>query len=382
MARGKRTRVAESIYRDTAGHSIIVKGVEYRKPLDWSLGKLIDARDLLRDEAKGATDKKATAKQTLAGKAQEYLDTLPADVLVGANKSRFRGGKVILLTHWTDTPLGALALDAITPDMVRDQLATWERNDVAAATRANRRDALSCVYTYANGKSGYNPVRDTDNPRPEYTDIRGFDMTFLQSLIDSMEDRGRPEQRKAEGKKVKRSTVNGAKWRLNVILNTAIPPATLGRLTPSSVNFERGEVTLPKRKKGQRGKGASARTLPLTDKGIAAFKKIAEYKLFGTFDQHGVHHAFMNRVEKARVEWTEKHGDEKAFPLPEDFTTYDLRHSFLTDFFRRTQNLALTGIYAGHAPGSKLTLRYALGGVSEVLRSAVAKLNAPPDLHP
>jgi integrase len=313
-------------------------------------------------------------------KCQEYLDTIPADVRVGPNKSQKRAGKVLLLNHWTSTPMAALPFDSVTPSIVRDQLNKWEKEGAEGSTRANRRDALSVVYNYFNGLSGYNPVRDTKNPRPQYTDIRGFDMAFLQKQIDAMEDRGRPEQRKAEGKKIKRSTVSGAKWRLNVMLNTAIPPATLGRLQPSDLNMELREVTLRKRKKG---KGAAGRTLPLTDEGFAAFQKFIEYNLFGPFDQNGVNAAFMRRIDKAREEWAEEHKqDHKPFPLPDDFTTYDLRHSFLTDFFRRTQDLAQTGIYAGHAPGSKLTLRYALGGVSAVLRSAVAKMNGSRDLHP
>jgi len=63
------------------------------------------------------------------------------------------------------------------------------------------------------------------------------------------------------------------KARIAVIAYTGLPHALVKKLTPASVDFRSKSVAVPARKKG---KGAEARVLPLTVKGLAAFKQFAE----------------------------------------------------------------------------------------------------------
>jgi hypothetical protein len=51
---------------------------------------------------------------------------------------------------------------------------------------------------------------------------------------------------------------------------------------------------------------------------------------------------------------------------------YDLRHSFGAELYRRTGDLATVARFLGHAPGSTVTARYALGANAHVDRAAAA----------
>lgn len=55
---------------------------------------------------------------------------------------------------------------------------------------------------------------------------------------------------------------------------------------------------------------------------------------------------------------------------------YDLRHSFGAELYRRTGDLATVARFLGHADGSTVTARYALGANAQVDQAAVQAFNA------
>src|SRR5436190_1712005 len=91
-------------------------------------------------------------------------------------------------------PLGTPLSELIKARDDREEVAAWRSADVSASTCDRRRGELSQLYTALNGKVGYNPVRAVPKFNPVYDDPRGFDLAVMDSIIDSMPDRGRPDK--------------------------------------------------------------------------------------------------------------------------------------------------------------------------------------------
>jgi integrase len=371
------TKISTGIYRDEHAYVITVfhngkRLTPERYPLDTPIKDLKARREeWLRELAEGAK-KKAVALTLFAADVQAYLDSLKDDVLHGVDQTRYKSGQTTLLNHWLKTDLATMPREEITSVQVREQLEAWRDAGVAEQTCDNRRQALSNVYTFHGHKSGYNPTRDVERFNPVYDDPRGFDLNVINAVIDAMPDRGRPTKGEA------RVDVSGAKLRARVIWATGLPPAMLKRITPDKLFLAKKEVWVPRRGKGKKkNRGASARLLPLSDAGVAAFRAFKEANLFGYFDQRGVNAAFVRSMEKQRAAWNKANPDE-PYPLPTDFTVYDIRHSWLSDTYKRSKgNMDAVRHLGCHAPNSPVTLRYVQAAMVEVARGVVDGLNAP-----
>jgi integrase len=155
--------------------------------------------------------------------------------------------------------------------------------------------------------------------------------------------------------------VSLAPIRAAVIAATGIPPGLLKRIQPHDlVLVGLGSVRVSAR---QKGGGVEARTLPLTPDGLAAFKAFHHAHAYGPFPTESLNRSFKRGCKRAGL-------DPKAVRL------YDLRHSFLTDLYRVTRDLATVGRMGLHVPGSRLTARYAQGANEAVDRAAVDALGA------
>ena len=378
MAKTKR-QIATGIYKDQYGYAVVVHfGGEAlppkRFPLDstdpnYKTEKELKQfrKDWLLELAVKARDVKV-AQTTLAADIKAFLADMPEDVRVGVKRTQRKAGATVLLGHWLKTDLAELPRDEITPIQVREQLQEWRELGAGEQTCDNRRQELSNIYTAFNGKSGYNPIREVAKYNKTYDDPRGFDVTFLRSVIESMSDRGKAT------KGEKRSTVNLAKIRLKVMWACGIPPALLKQVEEENLNLKKKELWVKRRSKGA---GAKSRLVPLSDDAVEAFRALIKHNAFGYFDQRGVNKAFKAAVANARVTWKQEHPDE-PFPLPKDITAYDLRHSFLSEVFRRCKNLKTVGHVAIHADGSRVTHRYVQAAVADVARADIAMMNAQP----
>ena len=230
---------------------------------------------------------------------------------------------------------------------------------------------MSLLYTALNGKAGYNPVRAVPKFNPTYDDPRGFDLQIMDTILDSMPDRGRPEK----GTSLEDGTlnlVNTAKIRLRVMRHCAIPPQTLKRVTASDLDLRAHTLRIRTRQKGKR---ATGRVLPLSTAAVTALRAFVAHDLFGWFDQRAVNRAFKRAATQYRIKWKSEHAGVPC-PIPEDLHAYDLRHCFLSDVFRKVRDKKTVGYLAGHAENSPAMDRYVQSAIDEVAKRAVALIDA------
>jgi len=118
-----------------------------------------------------------------------------------------------------------------------------------------------------------------------------------------------------------------------------------------------------------KGKGVSARTVPLTLNGLAAFRAFDAENLYQRFSPSAVSHSFKRGARQVD-------GDETAIHL------YSGRHTLGADLYRTTKDLATVGRMLNHAPGSRATAQYAQGANADVDRAAAAALTAARQVPP
>jgi integrase len=126
------------------------------------------------------------------------------------------------------------------------------------------------------------------------------------------------------------------------------------------VDLVAGTVRIARRAKGA---GVEARTLPLTDDARAAFADFHRAQAYGPFATESLNQTFKRGCARIGLDPTTVH-------------LYDVRHSYLTEVYRVTHDLATVGRLGLHAPGSPVTARYALGANDEVDRAAVEAFTA------
>jgi hypothetical protein len=103
--------------------------------------------------------------------------------------------------------------------------------------------------------------------------------------------------------------------------------------------------------------------LPLTDDARAAFTDFHRAQAYGAFATESLNRTFKRGCARVGLDPTTVH-------------LYDVRHSYLTQVYRVTHDLATVGRLGLHAPGSPITARYALGANDEVDRAAVEAFTA------
>lgn len=225
---------------------------------------------------------------------------------------------------------------------------------LAQGTVKKRRTALQSFYKKMNGKRGKNPVKGTPIPIEPKAEARHIDRATVERAIHAM-----PTYRSAKPGAPKIRSLSPI--RAAVIAATGIPPGLLKRIQPHDLALVgSGSVRVSARRKGG---GVESRTLPLTRDGLTAFKAFHEANAYGGYSIEALNRAFKRGCKRAGL-------DPKAVHL------YDLRHSFLTDLYRETKDLATVGRLGLHAEGSRVTERYARGANEAVDAAAVAALSA------
>lgn len=378
-AKHTRKTLARNIFQDRYGISIFVNGSEKgnRFPIGTPLDELIKTRDELEEKAK--TDPKRRRRGTLAIAVPIYLETLPPDITTGIERRRRRSDAARLLGHWLKATtasedrivtFGEVPLGAITSVMVRAQLAAWRGKGWSESYCDHHRRELGTLYNTLNGKEGYNPVRSVPKFNPKYTDPRGFDLKVMDLIIDAMPDRGKPPK----GSKAEEGTlpmVSFSKIRIRCMRHAGIPPQTLKRVRSQDINFTDAELRTTHR---QKGSGAAARTVPLTDAAVDAFRDFHTHRLYGWFSTSSLNQAFKRSAESYRATWKADRPDEPC-PIPDDLHAYDLRHCFLSDLYRKTGDKKIVGHLGLHAEDSTATDRYVQAAVDDVARRAIMLVN-------
>ena len=221
-----------------------------------------------------------------------------------------------------------------------------------AGTIRQRVKVLRAFFSTMNGAGGANPARGCKVPPEPKPEARGLDYATIARILDAM-----PTHRSGGG-------VSLSRVRAALIAYTGIAPKTIKRLTRADVGRDPSGAALHLRAR-KKGGGVEARTVPLTARGVEALQAFDAANAYGAFHTPTVNEAF--KAAAARV------GVARG-----SVRLYDLRHSFGTELYRQTRDLATVARMLQHSVGSPLTARYALNANDEVDRAAADGFLATP----
>lgn len=239
----------------------------------------------------------------------------------------------------------------ITKDEIEAVIQRWLKR-YAEPTVYHRRSALLSLYTTLDGAGAANPVKETTCPKSWIPQDHSAPYATLAAIVAAM-----PTLR-YQKKGIQVSAV--APIVANVIVEVGIRPADLLRVRRTDLHWETATFRWPA---GRKGKGVAARTVPLTPKGLAAFRAFDAANLYNAFNVAAVSHSFKRTARRLLGEDTPIH-------------LYSLRHGVGADVYRATKDLATVGRMLNHAPGSRATAQYAQGANADVDRAAAAALSA------
>lgn len=337
----RRIRLATGIYRDKFGIAIKISvhgqpkefrtddsGVPYKtRTLPW----LIAEKTRLEARWRLAQERTAAKGDTFAADVERYLLTIGS-----ATHRRNAAG---YLKHWTQE-FALHRRNDITEMEIQAQFATIQKRP---STMNHIRQALIAFYTTLNGRTGYNPAKVLRKVRERYDDARALPYDVIEQIFAHL-------------------TPTPTKARLMVMAYTGLPPALIERITPHDLHLNKQAVYVKPRRKGA---GVAGRMLPLSRAGVEAFRLFASLHAYGTFQRKQLQQTFENGIRWAKVS------------VPEGTRPYDLRHSFLTDVYRRTGDLHAVAELGMHATLEQ-TARYARAAVSERATKAVSHLPRVP----
>jgi integrase len=423
MARtGTGKRIAEGIYRFPTFLRVTAKaagrqkekrfplGTEPREMQRWQLKAKTDLLSGPGSKVQGSRPRRPSSTDTLAASVPHFLATVPK----GDKHDNYR----MLLTWWAEGPLGELPRDQITRADILTQLARAESAGAAVSTRNHRLRAIRMLYAVldADDEDARNPaasIKKTREPEPE---ARAVPYWLIEAILDAL-----PEHRfsrkltpSAAAALAKATQEPGASWsalarsygvseamvrkvakqpkrtraaretaaktraRYAVMAYTGLPPAQIMRLTPDDVDLEAKSVLVKPRRKG---KGVKARTLPLLEEAVEAFRAFAEANAWGTWSTPSAQRSW--NIAKAKVVKQLRAGTPKLEPqaratairLLEGMRPYDLRHSFGTQALRASKDLKAVKELLMHGD-IRTTERYVGGAVDDVAAGAIAALQA------
>ena len=238
--------------------------------------------------------------------------------------------------------------DEITADQIRAQLHAWRTIErtitmrggttrtliLSAAAVNKRRTALMHLFSVLDGKAAQNPVKDVprfQEPAPAPKSLTASD---VQAIFAAM-------------------PASKSKARLSVLAYTGIPPGQIGQIKAEDVNLPARQVAVAGRRKGQ---GTRGRIMPLTSKGVKAFRLMARESAWGPFTRAPLRRLLIRACQRAL-------GHARITP-------YDLRHFFGTEIYRRSGDIRATQILLDHST-ERLTHRYTVAAEDPRVQAAV-----------
>ena len=366
--KGKRTRLAPGIFADGTGYEVQVnrgrgtgnskrfrKGedpeTELRDMRRWQLRRQIE---LLQDPA---TPRLVSPRDCLTNDVPAYLATITG---------RKKRDAETLLDYWLKTPLAQLPRREITPLMIRSQMAAWLEADVSASTINHRLTALRALYRVldeadVNAPNPTLKIHKLPGPDPEPREIP---RAFRDAIFAAMPDRGRP----TGGGKGTRPTISRTKLRLRVEATTGLPPKQIGQIQEAHVQWRHRALWVTPRRKG---KGVKGKWLPLTPAAVQALRAFFAGNATGAYSTSAAAKTWHRAVRKATSAWQAT--GAPLPPMPDRLRPYDLRHSFLTEVFRRSKNIRAVQELAMHAD-ARMSERYMVGAVPETTKQAVKQV--------
>jgi len=342
MKRTTKTKLARGIRQRADGSyqvSKMIRGVRTWQP--FPAGTAESTMVKWREDQKPAPALDAPPADSFAADIRQFGKLRAATVTIK--------GMIAILHQWAGALGRDRRRDSITRQEIQIVMQTWLAAGVAPVTVRKRASILQTFFKELNGADGENPVQRVQKPpAPKYGAPRALDYETIARILAHV------QPRRSDG------TPSGAYYRLRVLAYTGIPPGVLAKLTRASVRLSEAVVELPPRLKGE---GVEARTIELTEQGVAEFRALDRAGLFGPFDRTTTYEAWTRAAAAAGVV------DETGAVVT---TQYDLRHSFGTMLYAETRDLATVARFLGHAEDSKVTKRYAKGANRIVDRAAAA----------
>jgi integrase len=340
MPRGKRRKVAPNIYADNLGLAAVftMKGQREEKrfppgtPIQ-IIQRYIDTRSDVLKELAGATPERGSLSATIA----DYTKTLA--------KTRKRDREQ-LLKPWADA-LGHVAFFALTRRQLQDTADTWIASGTSTS-RVNKR--ISAIRQMWQATAPDHPLphpieKLTRYPEPPPT-TRGAPLDLINRALETFP----PCQSTA---------------RLKVMAWTGQPPSRIAQIKKEHVRWKAQPPELyvsPRRK----GTGSADAWLPLLPQAVDALREFFAHKATGPFQMSPLGR-FWRRHLKA-LKWPV---DDKRQLLA--LRVYDLRHSFLTEYGKLTQDIYAVAEYAGHS-NLQTTRRYMRGAASSRMTQGIDAL--------
>lgn len=221
----------------------------------------------------------------------------------------------------------------------RGQTATTATTALVLSASAvnHRRTALQHMWTVLDGRAGKNPVRNVPKFREPDPLPRGLPYAAIDKLWKVIGD-------------------TPARARLMVLAYIGLPHAQIAQLRPEHCDLAGRAVIVQGRRKGR---GTTARLVPLTPQGVRAIGAMFRTKAWGKFHRSWLHKVF--RRGCAQV--------PELAALP-NLRPYDLRHSFGSEVYRQSGDIRATQVLMGQST-PQLTHRYTLAAVDQRVAAAL-----------
>jgi hypothetical protein len=363
----KDVRVAPNIYRTPHGWRVYVKRDGVLKPrrfkpdvtleqLQRYVATFKEETDRIREERRTVD---AERKGTFAADGARYLALKVVKAMPSYSDRKFQ------IERWSKV-FGSRPRSTITARDIDEQLHAFVDDGLSGSTVNKLRTALMSLWTRLDGRAAANPVRETTVFEEAEQEPRGQPYKLLTRILDAIPDRARPV------KGVKGVRPSPSRARIEIILWTGMTPGQVGDLDPAKhFSIRERWYTSPPRRKGKRPRFPRPLVRkPMTKDAQAAFRKFVAIKAYGPFDRRGLRHVWLRAVARVEKQMQAERKDPK-FKLPR-IRLYDIRHSFGTEFFKRTKNLGLVGEMLDHS-NPRTSRRYAIGAVTTVLKSGMAQ---------
>jgi integrase len=278
--------------------------------------------------------------------------------------------RVIEINTWIGI-FGETPRRTITAPLIDAKLQQLKNDGYSGSTVNKFRTALMSLWTRLDGRSAANPVKDTSMFDEAPLLPRGQSYDLLTLILDNI-----PDDRTRGTKGVKGSRTGGSesRARLEVLAWTGMDPSQLGRMTDQHVSLKERWYVTPQRQKGSKRRRTPRPVIkkPMSNEAAKAFERFIALGLLGKrFSTHSLRHTWERGIARVQKQLRDALEDP-AFTLPH-IRLKDIRHSFGTKLFEETEDLDLVARMLDHAPGSPMTLRYALGAVPNVLQRHVGK---------
>lgn len=241
-----------------------------------------------------------------------------------------------------------------------------ERKEPLSASQVNNRlRALENLWTMLDGRHAYNPVREVDEPEEPESGARGLPYDVVERIIGALRQSGK--------KGAKHASLTAL--RLSVIAYVGLSHGELGGITAKDLHLNESPPWVWVAGRGK-GKGTKGTAQPLTERGAAALRGLAEAKALGRFSR--------SSMWKSVALACHKLGLSGIHP-------YDFRHSFASEVMEKTGgNLPVTQLLMRHK-SQKTTRRYVERAIDPVRAAALEQVrkaggfapgNAPPPTSP